>query len=171
VEARGPEGLREVLRGVLGFPDKDKAGPGNMLDPDQGRPELCFVLQFSDYVRRGDNPAEALSKACNDVLDIKIADKVSPPTLREWVKKHYDLKAFPRRIDEWRKIISQRITENPPRKQSHPCPESNSAELSLGALSGASYSYSCNFRKTPEQERIPMQDSHPKARQVSATRP
>jgi len=134
--------------------------------------------------------AEALSKACNDVLDIKIADKVSPPTLREWVKKHYDLKAFPRRIDEWRKIISQRypgevlairlhtashyyknITENPPRKQSHPCPESNSAELSLGALSGASYSYSCNFRKTPEQERIPMQDSHPKARQVSATRP
>jgi hypothetical protein len=106
LQARGPEGVREILRWVLGFPVKDKSGPGNMLDPDQGRPQLCFVLQFSDYVCRGDNPAKALSKA-HDVLDTKIADKVSDPTLRDWVKKHYDLKAWPRRIDEWREIISQ----------------------------------------------------------------
>jgi hypothetical protein len=103
-KAKKARDLREVLPWVFGFHAK-KRGPGKLLYPaGSSRAGLLFPLKFAIWLEKGEEPVQAMHRACNEVFDEETADKVDDKTLRRWLLKDFGLKAWPRHAAEWKKI-------------------------------------------------------------------
>jgi hypothetical protein len=104
----GGRDLRKVLPWIFGFPNvldptKRKHGPGNLLNPDGGNPDLMsFALKFAIKLEQGEKVSAAVRNACNETLSGKTAE-VDDKTLRRWLQKEFGLRRQPSNADGWKK--------------------------------------------------------------------
>jgi hypothetical protein len=106
--------LRKALPWIFGFPNvldptQRKRGPGNMLDPEGDPDRMKFAFKFAIRLERGQQPAAAMSDACNDVFDGK-NDSADEKTLRRWLLKEFDLKKSPKSAEEWKKVAREHFS-------------------------------------------------------------